>query len=149
MSGQSCQEDTQSTFLCMPPQRLQGASYSREVWGNTQNAAPLQEETDFRTQCLYHLGKVSDQEKHKSSSKGEESGWDAVGAAGGGRDKGYWRSSTASALLLAQNCCCIPGNHSLSSSWACHIPFHLLVPFQGICLICLLGFAVYLHLFSA
>lgn len=100
-----------------------------------------------KTQCLYQLDKVSDQENH--NSKGREPGWDAVGAAVGEGDKGYWRSSTAGALLLARNCCCIPGNHSLSFSWACHILFHLLVPFQGVRLICLLGFAVYLHLFSA
>lgn len=99
-----------------------------------------------KTRCLYQSDEVSDQENHNS---GEEPGWEAAGAAVGDGDKGYWRSSTAGASLLARNCCCIPGNHSLSSSWACHILFHLLVPFQGVRLICLLGFAVYLHLFSA
>lgn len=102
-----------------------------------------------KTQCLYQLDKVPDQGNHKSSSEGGEPGWEAVGAAVGDEDKGYRRSSTAGASLLAQNCCCIPGNHSLSSSWACHILFRLLVLLQGVRLICLLGFAVYLHLFSA
>lgn len=102
-----------------------------------------------KMQCLYQLDKVPDQGNHKSSSEGGEPGWEAAGAAVGDEDKGYWRSSTAGASLLAQNCCCIPWNHSLSSSWACHILFRLLVLLQGVRLICLLGFAVYLHLFSA
>lgn len=149
MPSQSCQEHTERTSIRAPPESP-GCIPLQEGVGERTDCGTFTGRGRFQqTQPLYQLGKVSDQGNPKSSSKGSEPGWEAVRAAGGNGDKGYWRSSTAGASLLAQNCCCIPGNHSLSSSWACHIPFRLLVPFQGVRLICLLGFAVYLRLFSA